>query len=213
MDSQMLEKQLGDMSEAEKEKLLEVLSKTHGVRSEFGNGAGEIEKDKYILFRIGDKHYATSLLSVREVIRYQDITTTPNCLPHFKGIINLRGQIVGVIDLRIKFHAPDDRGDETAMLVYDTTVGPIAAVVDSVDQVGRIEETEIKAVPGAVKELDSTYVDGACEVAGNLTTVINLNKILEEMEISQILKHTDQDGQDTSNDQQAGAVDADTQSA
>ena len=104
-------------------------------------------KAKYLLFHVGKEVFGAPLMGVREVVEPQKIKPIPNTVGHFLGVINIRGEIVGVVDMRIRFNQSTEDSDLMAMVIFESAVGPIAALVDKVDSVCVIEENEIDRHP------------------------------------------------------------------
>lgn len=143
----------------------------------------EDTEHRYLVFRVGEEQFACPLLSVREVLEYQQPKHMPNMVDYFPGVINVRGSIVGVVDLRTKFgvHPKVDRG--TAMLLCDTDRGAIAAVVDQVDSVRQIEPDHIDRDATLISKIDSRYLQGVARVDKSLITIVDLHQSLLEDQV------------------------------
>ena len=107
---------------------------------------------KYLTFALGREGYGIEILKVREIIGYMDITAVPRTPPYVKGVINLRGQVISVIDLRAKFAMPEaERTEETCIIVVETASAgrkvSIGLVVDKVSEVLNIAEENIEDAP------------------------------------------------------------------
>jgi purine-binding chemotaxis protein CheW len=133
---------------------------------------------KYLIFRLGREVYGTPLLGVREVLEPQPPKPLPNTAKHFMGLINMRGQIMGVIDLRIRFDYPISQGETTAYLVFETETGPIAAIVDHVEAVANIELKDMENKPNIRSQVPIDFLIGATVHNNQLITLIDLNKTL-----------------------------------
>ena len=137
---------------------------------------------RFIIYKIGDETYGSALLSVREVLEFQAPKFMPNMIKSFSGVINVRGAIVGVIDMRLKFGFPDTHQRKTAMLLCDTDRGPIAAVVDCIDCVLEISESNMEKEPPIRSKVASSYLMGVAKNKEQLITIIDLQKALTEEE-------------------------------
>ncbi len=137
---------------------------------------------KYLVYRIGNETYASPLLSIREVLEFQKPKFMPNMVQEFAGVINVRGVIVGVADMRKKFSVPTDTSRRTSMLLCDTTRGPIAAIVDSVDFVLEFSDVNIDRDPPIKMKMGSDYVLGVAKNKDQLIVIIDLHKSLTEEE-------------------------------
>ena len=136
---------------------------------------------RLLVFRIGPDSYSSPLLSVREVLEYQKPKFMPNMASHFAGIINVRGAIVGVIDLRLKLGYAPEIGPKTAMLLCDSERGPLAAIVDHVESVITVAETNYEKKPPIESKTDSRYLLGVVKSdRAELVTVIDLHRLIAE---------------------------------
>ncbi|MGZ3773349.1 MAG: chemotaxis protein CheW [Pseudobdellovibrionaceae bacterium] len=138
---------------------------------------------KHLVYKIGSELYSSPLLSVREVLEYQNPKYMPNMVSHFSGVINVRGAIVGVIDLRLKFGLSNQVGPKTSILLCDTDRGSIAAVVDSVECVLEIAETNIDKKPPIMSKVKQEYLVGVAKSKDQLITIVDLHKFLTEEEL------------------------------
>lgn len=141
--------------------------------------------DKYIVFQMGSELFAASLLEVREVIETQPPKPIPNMASYFKGVINIRGEIIGVIDLRERLGI-NDKSQSLCQLVFETPSGPLAAVVDKVHSVIVADISTLERRPNIAQGSDRAYFIGVGKVGDRLVTFINLPKIVsgEAMTVS-----------------------------
>ena len=137
-------------------------------------------EEKYLVYAICNELYGSPLLSVREVLEYQKPKFMPNMAKHFSGVVNVRGAIVGVVDLRTKFGSTADVNRKTSMLLCDTETGPIAAVVDHVDCVVAFGDSDLERKPPVQSKIDQSYLLGVAKMKEKLVTIIDLNKSLSE---------------------------------
>ncbi|MGZ3771201.1 MAG: chemotaxis protein CheW [Bdellovibrio sp.] len=138
---------------------------------------------KHLVYKIGAELYSSPLLSVREVLEYQNPKYMPNMVSHFSGVINVRGSIVGVIDLRLKFGLSNQVGPKTSILLCDTERGSIAAVVDSVECVQQFHENDIDTKPPILSKVKQEYLVGVAKSKEQLITIVDLHKFLTEEEL------------------------------
>jgi purine-binding chemotaxis protein CheW len=146
------------------------------------------DESKYLIFRLGAEIYGTPLLGVREVLQPQAPKPIPNTAEYFKGLINVRGQILGVVDLRIRFDYPVTSFASVAFLVFETETGPIAAIVDKVEAVVRIDESQLQKKPNIRSQVPVEFLIGASSHQGQLVTLIDLNKTLSKEDYVAIQK-------------------------
>jgi purine-binding chemotaxis protein CheW len=135
---------------------------------------------RYLLFYIGNELYGTPLLDVREVVEYQAPKVMPNMVAHFSGVINIRGAIVGVIDLRKMFGVQGEINKQTSLLVSDTEQGSIAAIVDRIDSVASISNEDLERNPPVVSQVKNEFLIGVAKNKDRLVTVVELKKFLTD---------------------------------
>lgn len=141
------------------------------------------EEARYLLFRLGGECYGTPLLGVREVVEPQEPTPVPNTVRHFAGVINIRGEVVGVIDLRARMGHAVTKSTEMALMVFDTPSGPMAGLVDKVEAVAKIPEKDIERKPNVQSRAPIEFLLGIARQKGRLVTLIDLNKTLAVEEL------------------------------
>ena len=105
------------------------------------------ESERFLGFSLGEEYYGIPLLKVREVIGMPEITPVPQSPKHFLGIMNLRGQVISIIDLRTKLNVPPKKISETAVVICDIGGAHLGIVVDSVNQVYSPNNGEITEKP------------------------------------------------------------------
>jgi purine-binding chemotaxis protein CheW len=142
-------------------------------------------EDRYLLFWIGQELYGAQLQEVREVLEYQEPKFMPNMAAHFTGVINIRGSIIGVSDLRKKFQQKAERTRSTAFLVCDTPQGAIAAVVDRVDSVTSIAQNQLERKLPVLTQIDQSYVVGIAKIKDFLVTIVKLQQVMSEDKLIQ----------------------------
>ena len=146
-------------------------------------------------FEVGKEIFGVDILMVREIIRSAPITAVPNSPEFVEGVINLRGDIIPVIDLRKRLNLyRDETQDKNWVLILEVEGSVTGFVVDRVDDVLKIDKNNIEAAPEIVLAgLESQYIRGVCEVADKrLMILLNFDSILLANEIKQ-LKETNND--------------------
>ncbi len=140
---------------------------------------------KYLTFVLAGEDYGFPVGHVREITRITDITVVPRMPAHVSGVINLRGKVVPVMDLRIRFSltaAPPT--DETCIIVTETTAGDrrvvFGAIVDRVSEVLSITADEIEDRPDFGERLDTQYMLGLAKVKGHIKILLDLDQMLED---------------------------------
>ena len=141
---------------------------------------------KYVTFTLGQESYGLPVLHVREIIRICPITPVPNMPPHVRGVINLRGTVIAVLDLRAKFSmAPVPAGERACIIVLQlglTSTRPtlIGIIVDAVEEVIQLGNSEIEPCPDFGGSTASQYILGVATVRGGVKTLLEIEKIFAE---------------------------------
>jgi len=135
--------------------------------------------DRYLAFSLGQEDYAIPLLSVKEVIAVPEITPIPFAPVHFLGIINLRGQIVSVIDLRKKFNMESAaQTEETALMILDLDHVLLGVIVDSVNEVVSLGPAEISDPPEMLDVKSGAFLTGVSHKNSKLILLLAIAKTL-----------------------------------
>jgi purine-binding chemotaxis protein CheW len=148
------------------------------------------ESQRFLCFRLGDEDYAVPLLSVKEVIAMPDTTPIPNTPSHFMGIMNLRGQVISIIDLRVKFGFKSEKTAENCVIICDFGGLSLGVVVSAVENVHAVSPKDIGPRPDLQGSKTSDYVTGVIKRDKNLILLVNLSKALgveEQKAIAQAL--------------------------
>jgi len=143
---------------------------------------------KYLTFLLANEEFGIRVLKVREIMGLQDITAVPQTPPHIKGVINLRGKVVPVIDLRLKFGLPAaEYNQRTCIIVTQvrTETAPVlmGIVVDGVSEVLNLTGPEIEDTPDFGEELSSQYLLGMAKVKGKVKILLDIDKVLSSQEL------------------------------
>lgn len=157
------------------------------------NGATEQQKepestghDHFLLFRLGNELYGTELLSVREVLEPQKPKPIPQTTRSFLGVVNIRGEIIGVLDLRLRFDYPAGESPRMAMLVFSANGAPLAALVDQMEGVARIPNDKIDRGARIEARMPLKYVTGIGQHKGQLVTLVDFRALFDQEELSQL---------------------------
>ncbi len=149
------------------------------------NISGRARAGKYLTFQLGQEFYGVEVLQIREIIRLIDITPVPQMPDYIKGVVNLRGKIIPVVDLRLKFGLTEVQASERTCIVVvqlDTVSGiasRLGLVVDGVEEVVNISASEIETTPNFGSSLDTDYFSGMAKIKGSLKTLLNINRVLQ----------------------------------
>ena len=149
-----------------------------------------MQKDCQLVgFRIGDETYGVQIGSVREIVRVPEITAVPNAPEMIEGVINLRGKIIPVMDLRKRFRASSVQPDKkNRILVVEVEGRLLGLIVSSASEVLKIPPSEIEA-PGTVfAEGESSYVTGVGKLKGRLIILLDIVRLLRQPEFKKFEK-------------------------
>ena len=145
--------------------------------------AAEELAGKYLTFALGDEEYGVQVLKVREIIKMMDITSVPQVPRHVKGLINLRGKVIAVVDLRLKFSFPEHGYTErTCIIVIEvalpTSTVMMGIIVDAVSEVLTIAGAEIEQTPEFGERVTTDYMKGVAKVKGTVKILLDLDRVL-----------------------------------
>ncbi|HCR13261.1 MULTISPECIES: chemotaxis protein CheW [Solidesulfovibrio] len=132
-----------------------------------------------VTFSIGEEEFGVDILSVQEIIRMMDITKVPRAPEFVEGVINLRGKVIPIIDLRRRFGlSTRDHDKHTRIIVIEINNMIVGFVVDSVSEVLRIPASTVEPPPPVVSGLESEYISGVGKLEDRLLILLDLNKLL-----------------------------------
>lgn len=134
--------------------------------------------NRYLSFNLGDEEYAIPLLSVREVIAVPEVTPIPFSAPHFLGIMNLRGQVISIIDLRKKLGIKGNPAAETAVIICDLNPLCLGVVVDSINSVLAPQTSEISDRPEIQSNKPTDYITHIYKKDKKLVLFLDIHKTL-----------------------------------
>lgn len=142
---------------------------------------------KLLLFRLGEEEYGIDILSVQEIRRYESVTRLVNTPEFIKGVINMRGTIVPIVDLRIKFNLPVVQYDEfTVVVILNVAQRVIGIVVDAVSDVVSIGDDDLKPAPEFGAQVDADYLDGLATVDDRMIIVLDIESLITTPELGLI---------------------------
>lgn len=147
----------------------------------------EDKKEKEILqlvtFRLGKEEFSLDILMVQEIIRHMELTRVPRAPDFVEGVINLRGRVIPVLDLRKRFGLPEgEKTHETRIIVVDVDDRTVGLKVDAVSEVLRISADTVEPPPQLVTNIESDYIKGVGKLDGRLLILLDVAKILTRSE-------------------------------
>ena len=142
---------------------------------------------QYLTFTLGQEEYAVDILKVQEIRGYDAVTAIANAPVFIKGVINLRGVIVPIVDLRLKFQLGEATYDAfTVVIILNVLDRVIGIVVDGVTDVLACPADEVKPAPEFGAALDTRYIDGLATVDGRMVIVVDIEKLMGSPEMALI---------------------------
>ena len=166
-------------------KLAETIDQAIGVMAD--------REGKYLTFALAGEEYGISILKIKEIIGMMPITTVPQTPEFVKGVINLRGKVIPVVDLRLRFGMEKiGYTERTCIVVVEISGGSgtvmIGIVVDSVSEVLNIKGAEIEETPTFGTKLETDYILGMAKVQGGVKILLDIDRVLSRDEVALIKK-------------------------
>lgn len=149
------------------------------------NDSGNADHRQCVTFRLDHEIYGINVMLVQEVLRVTDIAPVPGAPNYVIGIINLRGNVVTVIDTRMRFGLPSkEMDDSTRIVIIEAENQTVGIVVDSVSEVVDIYANEIETAPNVGNDETARYIEGVVSRSEELLILVDLNKLLTDDEWS-----------------------------
>jgi len=146
-------------------------------------------ENQFVVFMLGDEKYGVDILNVSTISEYLEITKVPDAPNYVEGIINLRGDIIPVINLKKRFSiAEKEISDETRIIIYSIKGVAIGFLVDEASQVMRINDEDVEPTPSILRGSDREYISGVGKQDGRIIIILDFAKILSESERAEITK-------------------------
>ncbi len=151
------------------------------------------KEGKYLTFTLANEEYGIGILKIREIIGMMPITSVPRTPEFVKGVINLRGKVIPVMDLRLRFGMEEmEYTDRTCIIVVEIerqagTV-QIGTVVDSVSEVLNVGGTDIEETPSFGTKLDTEYILGMAKIEGGVKILLDIDEVLNDEEVAVLQK-------------------------
>jgi len=136
-----------------------------------------------VAFKLSDEEYGVEITQVQEIVRMSEITRIPGMPDFIEGVMNLRGKIIPVIDLRKRFLLPGKAVDDKSRIVVVNVSGQIIGlIVDSVSEVINLSEGQITPIPSTIAAIDAEYLDGVVNILEKrMVILLNLEKLLSDI--------------------------------
>lgn len=156
------------------------------------SGSALAHGGEYLTFLLGEEHYCLEILKVQEIRGYDAVTAIANTPAFIKGVINLRGKIVPIVDLRIKFQlAHVDYNEMTVVIILNLSGRVMGIVVDGVSDVTEIQQSQISDAPALVSNIDNKFIVGLATIADKMLILVNIEHLMssEEMRMVERVTH------------------------
>jgi len=148
-----------------------------------------IEEIKVIKFRLKNEEYGVDVKQVKSIERMEHITRVPNTPPFVKGVINLRGVVIPIIDLRKRLGFElKDYNEQTRIIIVNVEEMEVGLIVDAANDVLDIPLSSIAPPPKVIGGIDSEYLSGVAKINDSLLVLLNLNKVLDPNEVKELEK-------------------------
>ncbi|HMV80719.1 MAG TPA: chemotaxis protein CheW [Leptospiraceae bacterium] len=149
------------------------------IDNEYDDEEEDTLQDMYLIFCCADRHYSVEVRYVSEIVALQTVTEIPDMPSYFKGVINLRGKILPVLDMRLRLGYSEMQYHERTCCIVSDKFGMI---VDSVTEVARIPASEITGAPNIGEGVSHQYVSGVSRSAEELRIILNIKSLLDPSE-------------------------------
>jgi purine-binding chemotaxis protein CheW len=140
---------------------------------------------EFLTFRLGEQEYGIDILKVQEIRGYEEPTTIANAPDFIKGVINLRGTIVPIVDMRIKFRLGEARYDSfTVVIILNVSDRVVGIVVNSASDVMKLATSQVREAPEFSGAMDTSYITGLCTVDERMLILIDIEKLMSSEEMA-----------------------------
>jgi purine-binding chemotaxis protein CheW len=151
------------------------------------NSKAKSAAGEYLTFVLGTEEYGLEILKVQEIRGYDAVTQIANTPDFIKGVVNLRGKIVPIVDLRIKFHLGKVEYDEfTVVIILNLNGRVVGIVVDGVSDVMALKDDQIRDVPSLVTSIDTKYIVGLATVEQQMLILVDIEQLMSSQEMALI---------------------------
>ena len=143
--------------------------------------------EQFISFAIGEEEYGVSIMSVVEIKGWTDVTTLPNTPPYVRGVLNLRGTIVPIFDMRCRFGQGLTEATQTHVVIILSLFGrSLGILVDAVSDILTVEKREILPVPEMERAIDEEYLSGLVTIEDRMVALVSLEKLFGRKTIESV---------------------------
>jgi len=142
---------------------------------------------KFLTFALGNEEYGIEIIKAREIIGLMEITTVPQTPDYMKGVINLRGKVIPIIDLRLKFAMPEvEHTRETCIIVVEVGSAQVGIIVDGVSEVTDIKGEDIEDAPSFGQGIDTNFIMGLGKTKQKIVILLDIEGVLTTEELKMV---------------------------
>ena len=142
---------------------------------------------RYLTFMLDNEGYGLEIKYVTEIIGIQEVTKVPDMPEHFKGVLNLRGKVIPVLDMRLRFHLPErDYDERTCIIVVDVEERTVGLVVDSVSEVVDIPVGDVEPAPMCDSKSGNAYIQGMGKIKHQVKILLDIEQLINEENLSEV---------------------------
>ncbi len=142
---------------------------------------------KFLTFALGNEEYGIEIIKAREIIGVMEITTVPQTPDYMKGVINLRGKVIPIIDLRLKFAMPEvEYTRETCIIVVEVGSAQVGIIVDGVSEVTDIKGEDIEDAQNFKQEIDTNFIMGLGKTKQKIIILLDIEGVLTTEELKMV---------------------------
>ena len=153
------------------------MERTVDAESNVGTAA---RPGQFLTFALNEESYGLEILKVREIIGLMEITAVPEVPHYMKGVVNLRGKVIPVVDLRLKFGMPEaDYDEETCIIVVNVNETLVGIIVDTVSEVVNLDEAQIEETPEFGGGHGGEFILGMAKVEESVKILLDIDKVLD----------------------------------
>lgn len=159
-------------------------TQTHAAGSDSSSSIQDSANSEFLTFRLGKEEYGIDILKVQEIRGYDAITKIANAPEFIKGVVNLRGVIVPIVDMRIKFNLGEAHYDQfTVVIILNLSGRVVGIVVDGVSDVINLEMEQVRATPEFGAVIDTEYIMGLGTVEDRMLILVDIEKLMSSQDM------------------------------
>lgn len=146
--------------------------------------AQQLRKERYLTFFLGEEQYGIAIDRIKEIIAMMKVTNVPKTPPYMRGVINLRGSIIPIVDTRIRFGMEQREADmHTAVVIVEVEKINIGFIVDRVEEVASIDSANLSEPPKFGSHIDSDFICAMAQMGENVVMILDVLKLFEADEL------------------------------